>query len=66
MVLTSFGSIMLLFVISLFNISALAFEYGEMDITYFMIESPFQVDAKSITNTTVTCESNAFSHCPMH
>jgi hypothetical protein len=49
------SSIMLLFVLSLLSFSVSAFS-GEFEITGLEVDSPFQADPTSTSNSTVSCE----------
>lgn len=53
-----FGNVMLLVILSLFSFLVSAFT-GEFEIAGLEIDSPFQADPKSISNTSFSCESLA-------
>jgi hypothetical protein len=53
--LIKFGSVMLLVFFAVLTFSVSAFS-GNFEITGLEVDSPFQADPKSITNTTVSCE----------
>lgn len=59
------SGVLLLVVFSRLTVAAPSFS-GEFEITGLEIDSPFEADPQSISNTTVSCEWTMHSTNPLH